>query len=58
MKKSKLIERAKTKIRETLKNRGRRTRCERSLSLKLVGKHTPPGDRGACEQTSLSQGSE
>ncbi len=58
LKPKKTIARAKARIRKRLKDPGRRTRCERSASLKLEQDDDPPGDRGACEQKSESQGSE
>jgi hypothetical protein len=58
MKAKERIARAREKIREKLKSPGRRTRYERSTSLELERGNMPPGDRGACEQKSSSQGSE
>ncbi len=58
LKPRKTIARAKERIRKRLKDAGRRSRCERSDSLKLERDDEPPGDRGACEQKSESQGSE
>jgi hypothetical protein len=37
----------------------RRSKCDDQLSKTLAnGKREPPGDRGACERESASQGSE
>jgi hypothetical protein len=41
-----------------LKNPRRRSNCAHSQSLKLPGDKEPPGDRGACEPESTTQGSE
>jgi hypothetical protein len=41
-----------------LKNPRRRANCENSRSLELHGDKEVPGDRGACEPESTTQGSE
>lgn len=40
------------------KNSKRQARCDSSQSRELHGDTEPPGDRGACETESQTQGSE
>jgi hypothetical protein len=50
-------ERPATRMRSET-NSKRQARCETSQSQELNGEHQPPGDRGACETESQTQGSE
>ncbi len=59
MKLKELLQRkaARRRVSTKLKNRGDQSRSEESASLKKEPTERP-GDRGACEQQSSSQGSE